>query len=722
MFLATLAIVGRVAQLQIQYCDDFASAFSQTTEVYEDLPARNGRILAADGSLLAGDLERFDVAIFYPALQDPPDETWIKDKARQRLSRSERKNPRKLAAEKQKVIAELDSFWHRLSELVDRPISELNELRQREQNRVERIKRSVHARYARQPDNRDANLAIASSQDASWWPRVWRRIQQEFSEPMDRVEGPRLIAEELEYHTILKGVDSNTRAEIEAHHDEWFPYTRITVQTRRTYPRNELASHLIGVRKGLTDEQLRKRKQDFPEDDWATYRVGDSCGLSGLEKTYESHLKGSRGRRMSVKNRRGEVISSRIALEPRQGQDLLLTLDADLQQSAEQLLDHALTKVTAAGTIDLESNRGTNSTVTCPQGGCLVALDVHTGAIVAAASAPRFDLNLLITPDADQWNDVISDRRSPLFSRVTHMALPPGSVFKVISAVASIESNAIAPELPFHCRGYLDRPDQYRCLPYKHQHVGHHDVTLTDALCRSCNVYFFTAARRMGPHVLFEWARRFGIGLPTGIDLPSESAGRLPDPNAQQTVGKRKSWKPGDTLGMAIGQSSLEVTPLQMVRAMAAIANDGFLVTPHLAAGSGPATLLDSNSANEPRGLEPTPIDGLHPATLDFIREGLIMVVHDPRGTAYSTVRMKEVTIAGKTGTAETNGGVDHAWFAGYVPAEQPRIAFVVVLEHGGGGGKSAGPVAHDFVKKLIEYKHITKTTNMLTDSRPGAR
>ena len=275
------------------------------------------------------------------------------------------------------------------------------------------------------------------------------------------------------------------------------------------------------------------------------------------------------------------------------------------------------------------------------------------------------------------------------------------------------------PEESFACRGYLDQPGQHRCLPFKHHGVGHGEVTLADALCRSCNVYFFTAARRMGPQTLVDWARRFGIGEPTGIDLPSESSGNLPAPDAPLVSGTRRPpWKPGSTLGLSIGQSELTVTPMQMVRVMAAIANQGSLVTPHLAASSGPAMVMNDDSVrNELAHPEPRPISGLHNSTLAHIHEGLTMVVHHPRGTGYKTVRMSEVTIAGKTGTAETSGGIDHAWFAGYVPAEQPRIAFVVVLQNGGGGGKSAGPVAHEFVKTLLELGLITKSADLVSDS-----
>ena len=714
MLLPVLAIVGRVAQLQLSLRHDFTAAFSQTTKTIEEIPARDGRILAADGSILAGDVERYDVAVYYPAIQDPPDDDWIAAKAKPRLSKADRKDKAKLATEKQRVIAERDILWQRLAELAGRPLNDLVEARQREQSRVERIKAAVHRQHRERHEGVDAVDGLANEVIGSTsWLTLWQRLKRAVTESPERSRGPRLITEELDYHTVVTDIDADMKAEIEAN-NERYPYTRVLVRTRRTYPKGEFASHVIGFRKLLSTEQFQQRRKAYPNGDPQDYRTGDPCGMSGLELSYDAHLKGVRGQRALVKNRRGEIIETRIVRDPQHGHDLVLTLDTDVQFRAEQLLDRALTKVTLKGAVDHETSHGKFHEATCPQGGCVVALDVHTGAILAAAVAPRFDLNLLVSADSTQWDEVMSDPRSPFLSRATQMALPPGSVFKIISAVASIESGKMPPEESFHCQGYLDRPDDHRCLSYRHQRVGHYDVTLADALCRSCNVYFYTAARRMGPQTLVDWARRFGIGRPTGIDLPSESPGRLPVPDAALAPGERsQSWKPSDTLNMAIGQS-LTVTPLQMARAMAVIANDGHLVTPHLAADSGPASMDATGSIRSsfPQ-FESRPIEGLHSGTLDSVREGLTMVVHHPRGTGYKTVRMKEVTIAGKTGTAENNG-VDHAWFAGYVPAERPRIAFVVVLQNGGGGGAAAGPVAREFVKTLIELGLVGKSADLV--------
>jgi penicillin-binding protein 2 len=322
----------------------------------------------------------------------------------------------------------------------------------------------------------------------------------------------------------------------------------------------------------------------------------------------------------------------------------------------------------------------------------------------------------LQNPTTDEWNAITSDPRRPLFHRAANMAVAPGSVFKAITAIALLESGEFDPDETRYCQGFLDRPDQHRCYIYRHFGAGHGDMNLSQAIARSCNVYFFQGARRIGPAPLVDWAEKFGIGQKTGIDLPGEQAGNLPEPprkdeNAlivqagfEESNQKRTPWYPGDTLGLAIGQSRLTATPLQMARVMAAIANDGFLVTPHLVKGIGPATIAGENSAAPILIPEPRPIPGLTPGTLQRVREGLEMVVAHPQGTGYKAVRMSEVQIAGKTGTAEVGGGLpDHAWFAGYVPADRPKYAFAIILEHAGSGGQTAGPVARRTVELLLE-------------------
>jgi penicillin-binding protein 2 len=280
-------------------------------------------------------------------------------------------------------------------------------------------------------------------------------------------------------------------------------------------------------------------------------------------------------------------------------------------------------------------------------------------------------------------------------------------VFKVLTSVALLESGLVDTEEHYHCQGYLDHPDRDRCLIYRHYGVGHGDMNLESALCQSCNVYFFQAARRIGPQPIHDWAARFGLGERTGVDVPGEQRGNLPSPDPSAGIGP---WYPGTTLQFAIGQASLTVTPLQVARMMAAVANDGLLVTPRFiqespgptpSAGERDILLAAFEDGRDVAGPERIP--GLSPGTLQRVRAGLRQVVENPRGTG-KRVRLDEISIAGKTGTAEVGGGrTDHAWFAGYAPADAPRVAFALVLENGGSGGHDAGPLARQFVQMLLE-------------------
>jgi len=712
MLLPLVAVVARMAQLQIVLQDDFAQGFEQTHEVLEEIPARHGRILAADGSVLAGEEERFDLQMHFRLIQQPADERWLRTEALRNLDRAERKLKPRVEEEKQRVLDRREELWSSVSALTHQSPEKLAVTRQSVQQRIAQMKDSVIAARARNRQ-REAHVESTDQGASTNWQTVWNQVRKELTEPPTRSLDAEPLFEEVGYHTIVVGVDADTRAEIEAN-PERYPGLRILVHSRRVYPQKELASHLIGLRTPLTAEELRERVRLDPQ---TQDRVGDPVGRSGLELKYDAHLRGIRGLRRLVKDRRGDVVSREIVREPRHGRDLVLTLDVDVQRRAEQLLDQAMLTVTPPDAVDDEATHQSAGQPTCPQGGCLVAVDVQSGAILAAASAPRFDLNLQIQPDKRVWDDLLADPRKPFFSRATQMKLAPGSVFKIISAVAAIESGQLDPDTPIPCRGYLDRPDQHRCLIYRHYRAGHGDVRLADALCRSCNVYFYTAARRMGPQPLVDWSARFGIGQPTGVDLPSEEAGHLPSPG-ELIRGERRRWRPGDTLGLAIGQADLLVTPLQMVRAMAAVANGGQLITPHLAGEAGPVSMGSSPSFRPVFSHpEPQPIDGLRSETLAHVREGLEMVVNHPGGTAFKTAQMKEIRLAGKTGTAEDASGADHAWFAGYVPAERPRVAFVVVLEHGGSGGKAAGPLAKQFVTSLLSLGLVTPTTHLARET-----
>jgi penicillin-binding protein 2 len=432
-------------------------------------------------------------------------------------------------------------------------------------------------------------------------------------------------------------------------------------------------------------------------------------GISGIEQAYNPVLSGRPGLKRVVYNRRREVLSSEVIREPVNGRDVTLAFDSDLQAAAERILDEALTNSTPSDPANPDESVPASEPAIVPQGATLIALDINTGDVLAAACAPRFDLSLYSEFDQQRWDAAMNDPRHPFFSRITALSAPPGSVFKVLTAVAALESGAVDAEQPLHCQGFLDRPDQLRCMIYRQHGGSHGDVDLADALCQSCNVYFFQAARRMRPQEFRTWIERFGFGAPTGVDLTEESAGHVPGLSGGSPAGRPRR---GSDPQLAVGQSSLLVSPLQVVRMMAAIANGGSLVQPRFARAvseksSGGRDQLILASAESASPAPPRRIPGLSPRTLAMVREGLERVVEDPRGTGKSA-KVAGVRIAGKTGTAETGGNrPDHAWFAGYVPADRPRIAFVVMLEHAGSGGQAAAPVAKEFVEALIASGRI---------------
>lgn len=690
------AVAGRLVQLQCWLVDDYVASFARTTETLEPIPSVDGRICGADGRVLAEDVERYNVSVHYRWLEDPPDPRWLAQQALSKLSRSQRRNRVLVDGEKQRVIAKRDAMWRRLSELTGVPTGQLAQKRSILQSRVEKIAALVASRRDETDVESTAEPAEPDHPD-SLARRVWSAIAAAVTTPPRRGERePLIVREELEYHAIVDDVPLPVRAAIEGH-PRWFPGVRVGCTSRRVYYDSGFAPHVVGARLAISDEDLSRRRTQFGDADPLDYRPGDRIGRRGVEASYDSYLHGLRGLRKLLRNRYGEIVREEIVRAPRPGGNVELTLNAGVQRKMEQLLD-----VIVEGKNRSAEDAADESHV--PTGGCVVAIDVQSGAVLTAASAPQFDFGPTAVPDAALWKRLVDDPRHPLFDRVVQMALPPGSVFKVLSAVALVESRRIDPDARFECRGYLDKPDRLRCLIFTQHGVGHGPVDLSEALSRSCNVYFFHAAGQLGPQPIVQWAGRFGIGRQTGVDLPAEQAGNLPEPEFPSAEKGRQS-KPSapqlaDARALAIGQSTLTVTPLQIARMMAAVANGGYLVTPFVAKKSGPQLADDESGSG---AVHRQAIPGLSDATLSRIRQGLAKTVADPSGTGYKTVRTREISIAGKTGTAQVGRGKpDHAWFAGYAPADNPRIAFAIVLEHAGSGSKAAGPVARQLVEAFL--------------------
>jgi penicillin-binding protein 2 len=704
--LPLLAVAARLVHLQCLLADNYVAAFETTSKSLEPIPSIDGRIYAGDGRVLAEDVERYHISVHYRWLEDPPNEHWLTRLALSGLTRAERRNRAVVDDRRQQILAQRAALWARLAEVSGSSSKTLTEKRAAIQQRVERIA----DRLAERQSAREIEVSAddpAPNAGGSPMQRVWHALAAAVTTPPRREADEPIIAREaLDYHVVIQDVPLEVRAHIEAH-PRLYPGVRVGSLSRRVYYDSRFAPHVVGTRVPVTATELSKPRVDAAGSDGQEstansddrdpldYQPGDRIGRTGVEAAYDSHLRGLRGLRRITRNRYGEVIREETVRSPRPGGSIELTLNTVVQQKMEHLLDAALHRPIGGDPKAADAQ--------LPTGGAIVALDVQSGAVFVMASAPRFDLGPSGVPDSKTWQQLNDDPLRPLFHRAIQSALPPGSVFKVLSAVALLQNRKIDPDERFECGGYLDQPDRFRCAIYSQQKIGHGPVDLSDALSRSCNVYFFQAADRMGPQPIVEWAERFAFGRSTGVDLPFEKAGHLPDPDASARD-KAKSaptrWHRGDTRTLAVGQSSLTATPLQIARMMAAIANGGDLVTPFVARRSGPR-LADEDAASSL--ARRVPIPGLAEGTLTRIRVALAKTVSDPAGTGYQTVRTKEISIAGKTGTAQAGKGqADHAWFAGYTPADNPRVAFAVVLEHAGSGSKSAGPLARQLVEALV--------------------
>ncbi|MFM9963853.1 MAG: peptidoglycan D,D-transpeptidase FtsI family protein [Planctomycetaceae bacterium] len=749
MALPLLVVAGRLLHLQGFVAEGFAVETRRETQSVELIPARHGRILAADGTVLAFDEERYRVLVHYRWLEEPPNELWLRDAAVARLSRAERRDKIKVEQAKAAVLARREELWQSLAELTELRPDKLAELRGRVQQRVERIYRLVEERREAVEGSEQRHGDFLEPVPSTI-QRAWQVVKQELTTPPTRERRDLLrISEQSDYHLLLDNVSLEAIAEIETH-PEQYPGLRTDVTSQRIYPLGRIAPHLVGYRGEINTEELQSLRDRHPNGGPLDYQAGDTLGRTGIEQSYEHVLHGVRGQRKIVRDQHGTIVRTEVIKPPKPGRDVVLNFSIALQAEATKLLEEVV------GDDLSRPPQADGSENSRPPGGCIVAIDVQTGAILAAATAPTFDVNELLADSAELRQAIESDPRRPQFSRSMQMTLPPGSVFKAVSAVAVMESHQLAakhridPDREIECVGYLKDPNKFRCY-HSHAHAG---TDLTHALARSCNVYFFKAAQTLGPQPLVHWADEFGFGQLTGIDVPGEQRGHVPRPpeaapksrngtrspielvsherpigdeadslkpaspweadgiaeTASTTKARREPWYDGDTLGLAIGQSRLTVTPLQIARLMAAVANDGWLVTPQVAREISAAGEIDAmlSATIEPQRHR---LSELSEGTLARVREGLEQVVAHPQGTGFKTVRMKEVKIAGKTGTAEIGGGrADHAWFAGYVPADRPRIAFVVVLEQAGSGGKVAGPIAKKFVQALLDQGLIQAT------------
>ncbi|HET9958925.1 MAG TPA: penicillin-binding protein 2, partial [Polyangiaceae bacterium] len=472
------------------------------------------------------------------------------------------------------------------------------------------------------------------------------------------------------------------------------------------YPYGELGAHLVGYMREVDAETLARLEE-------RGYRGGDRIGAIGIERRWESYLRGQRGMRKLLIGQRSKLgresaddLETRYLEEPRRiepipGRDVSLTIDIDMLASVEKALRGQLA-------------------------GAVVVVDVRTGRILAALSKPSFDPNVVsggsgIAAAADAFRRLNSDPLKPTLDKTISAAYPPGSTYKPFSALAGLADGLIDPDAEVECRGGYEYGKRFFRCTGVHRHVNLHD-----ALVQSCNSYFYDLGARISIDRLAAIGLDYGFGIKTGIGVNPEARGRMPT-RAWYTRRYKEAFRGGFTLLSSIGQGATTVTVLQLALAYAALANGGTLYQPQVVRS---IETSDGTVVQEfpPRVRRMVSVDAEH---LSIVKNGLEGVVTDEKGTAHKE-RAEGVDMAGKTGTAQvthvTPRGVDpgkiwyfnrdHAWFSGYAPSRSPEIAIVVLIEHGGGGGKNAVPVAMRVVRDWQKLKE--KRLSARTD--PDAR
>ncbi len=458
---------------------------------------------------------------------------------------------------------------------------------------------------------------------------------------------------------IKRGIDFKVVAWLEENHEN-LPGVSYIVEMQRGYPAGIMGSHLFGYTKEISPEQL-KLERDY-------YNPGDYVGHNGIEKAYEKILRGVKGYNyILVDAKRKEIGKYKGGIEDVpsiKGHDLVLSIDADVQRAAEEGL------------------RG--------KSGAVVAIEPKTGEVLALVSAPEYDLNQFsYVTSRDFLESLYSDPLRPLFNRATMSIKPPGSTFKLLAAIAALDLGVITPTTTIYCGGGFTFGRFFKC------HGGAHgSLNVIHAIEKSCNTFFYNLIYKIGLDRWAEYSERFGFNKITGIDIGEEVKGFIPNSKYYEKIYGPK-WPRSIMASLGIGQGEVSVTPLQLAQYVALIANDGNSFVPHVVRG-----YIDARTNKFIPAKFNEIKTNVDPKVFEIVKQGMYLVVHGA-GTA-TRIRMKEVTIAGKTGTAQNPHGKDHALFVGFAPFEDPQIAVAVVVENVGFGATWAAPIAQKMIQAYL--------------------
>jgi penicillin-binding protein 2 len=468
---------------------------------------------------------------------------------------------------------------------------------------------------------------------------------------------------------IKSDISQDEVAKVEAHR-VYLPGVTIQIEPKRYYPHGIMVAHALGYVSEINGDELKMKE-------YKDYSPGDYIGKYGLERMYETYLRGTDGEKRVEVDAMGREIRTLDMKEPIPGDALYLNIDMDIQMAVEKALDG--------------------------KKGGVIAVEPKTGGVVVLVSRPAFDPNRFASGiTKEEWNELITDKTHPLQNRVIQGRFPPGSTFKIVSALAALDMDLINEQTTFSCRGGLFFGRRvFKCW----KKGGHGSVAVHRGIVQSCDVFFYNVGLKLGVDRIHAMAEAIGLGKITGIDLPGEKHGVIPSSEwKKKTFGE--PWYEGETLSVAIGQGAVWLTPIELQQLAAFVANEGVTFKPQIVkkivSPEGKVVKVFNPVKNTEHKLKPE--------TFAIVKEGMKGVVNEPGGTAYGS-RIKTISMSGKTGTAQagSQGGGDHAWFIAFAPAENPAIAISVLVEHGGHGSSASAPVAKIISETFLKEKTVIK-------------
>ena len=509
--------------------------------------------------------------------------------------------------------------------------------------------------------------------------------------------------------TIATNVNEEVVAQISERNSD-FPGVSISTNAARTYLAGNLAAHVIGYTGKIKEDEYNANKD--------IYNIDDIIGKTGIEYVFEKYLKGTDGEKQVEMSVDGTITGETVAKNAIAGSDIVLTIDSNLQKVTQDSLENCINKIRSGGFAQTYD----------AQGGAAVVMNVNTGEVLATASYPTFEPQWFVGGiSQENWAYLRDDSRHPQLNKTIQSTYEPGSTFKMVTAIAGLETGAITTKERINDTGvYRKYNMEWKCWYYTSYHRGHGYQNVTQALQHSCNYFFYETGDRMGIDNLSKYALHFGLGKKTGIELPNEKEGAVASKETYAKLRKGGRIGPGDVLNASIGQGDNNFTPMQIAKYISSIANGGNVVKPTIV-----KSILNSDGSevsrdeitqytNEKLGYSDTD-DGItiSQESVNVAKEGMRMAASEAGGTAYNIFKGFNQEVAGKTGSAEAgkdkNGNdLVNAWFVCFAPYEKPEVAVVVMIENGGHGNYAA-EVARDVLTQYFGMNESTEINESMT-------